>query len=317
MGCLCEEKKFKCTFFHLLKDLKYKCIKDDNLENNILAWKNEKTLETNLSSKNLKIIFESNLDNYNYYTNNFLNSKNNNYILSYKLSSQNIDSMPISEISNQFNSNEFKKIGIIYWIKRELEEKSQYEKTIQEIKIQYNNNKYETYIGVLNHNLEGIKKVHNILNENGLKLFAVKCDYNLVKVQGEPFPELDYCVKNKINFFSCDVFEKGILSGKYNSDNYIPEKNNEEWRVHYNNQIYKIEKINDIMKKNNYKADISQIPIAYNISKGTIPVIDFDELNEFLNNREAIEGSNIELSKAQAVMLKRTIDQVEIEVFKK
>jgi hypothetical protein len=298
MGSLCAKVR--------IQHLKY--IKDDNIENNILAWKNGELLETNLSQKYLNIIFESNLENYNYYTNKCLNSKNDNHILSYKLSSQNLESINTerdNEINKQLNANEFKKIGIIYWIKKELEEKSQYEKTIKEIKENYNNNdnNNEIYIGALNLNLEGIKKVHNILKENGLKLFAVKSDYNIVK--GEPFTEkLDYCIKNKIYFFSCDVFEKGILSGKYNNDN-----------EHYNNQIQKIEKINELLKKNNYKADISQIPIAYNISKGTIPVIDFDELNKYFNNQDAILGSNIKLSEAEATILKRSIDEIEIEIF--
>jgi aryl-alcohol dehydrogenase-like predicted oxidoreductase len=282
-----------------------KCIKDDNLENNILAWKNDEPLETNLSPKHLNIIYESNLDNYNYYTNNFLNSKNNNHILSYKLSSQNIDSILNKnnikqEIDKQLNSMKFKNIEIIYWFKKELEE-SEYAEIIKKIKIRNN----KPYIGVLNHNLEGIKKIHNILVTYGLKLFAVKSDYNVFKRFSQI---LDYCKENNIYFFSCDVFEKGILSGKYNSDNCIPEKPNEEWRNHYNNQIQKIEKLNNVLKMN-YK-DASQIPIAYNISKGTIPVITFNKLHEFLNNQETIQ-----YYEDMAFGFERSVDMAEIEIY--
>jgi aryl-alcohol dehydrogenase-like predicted oxidoreductase len=280
-------------------------IKDENIENNILAWKNNESLETYLSSKHLKIIYESNLNNYT----NF-NSKNNNHILSYKLSSQNIDSIRNKdiikkEIDKQLNSMKFTNIEIIYWFKKELEE-SEYAEIIKKIK----NSNNKPYIGVLNHNLEGIKKIHNILGTYGLKLFAVKSDYNVFKRFSQI---LDYCKKNNIHFFSCDVFEKGILSGKYNSENCIPEKPNEEWRNHYNNQIQKIEKLNNVLKMN-YK-DASQIPIAYNISKGTIPVITFNELHEFLNNQEAIQGSNIKLSNEAMVGFERSVDMEKIEIY--
>ena len=283
-----------------INELKY--IKNENLENNILAWKNNESLEAYLSSKHLKIIYESNLNNY---TN--LNSKNNNHILSYKLSSQNIDSILNKdnikqEIDKQLNSMKFKNIEIIYWFKKELEE-SEYAEIIKKNFLKISNNK--PYIGVLNHNLEGIKKIHNILGTYGLKLFAVKSDYNVFKRFSQI---LDYCKKNNIHFFSCDVFEKGILSGKYNSENCIPEKPNEEWRNHYNNQIQKIEKLNNVLKMN-YK-DASQIQIAYNISKGTIPVITFNELHEFLNNQETIQ-----YYEDMAFGFERSVDMAEIEIY--
>ena len=321
-----------CLFCKVdIRNIKY--INNENLENNLLAWKNKEKLQQNLSTKKLNIIIESELSNYYYYTNHFLKSKNATHILSYKISSKDIDSILhnsnkiTKEINYQLNSMDFKSIDIIYWIKQELNESK-----IQEIINEIKQNNEIIHIGVVNHDLNGIKKVNKILKENQSKLFAVKNNYNMIRLSSERLEKLfevknndnmnrssseilEYCKNNNIYFFSCDVFEKGILSGKYNSDNPMPEKPNEDWNRFYNEQIEKIDNINEAFQKNKDKVDISVIPIKYNIYRGTIPVIEFNEIEKYLDNKVNFEALNSPLNNGELIGFERTVDMQKIKLY--
>ncbi len=144
------------------------------------------------------------------------------------------------------------------------------------------------------------------------KLSEVKNNYNINRSSSEI---LEYCKNNNIYFFSCDVFEKGILSGKYNSDNPMPEKPNEDWNRFYNEQIEKVDNLNEAFQKNKDKVDISVIPIKYNIYRGTIPVIEFNEIEKYLDNKVNFEALNSPLNNGELIGFERTVDMQKIKLY--
>jgi len=274
----------------------------ENIEKNLLVWKNTKLLDDNLNSKSLSLIFEL-TNNYDIYTNKFSVIQNDKYLLSYKISSQTIQSFNKNGIQNLLNSMGFKNYEYIYWIKNVFEEDS-YITIINDLKNKNNNN--NVHIGLLNHNLQQIEKVNKILENNKIKLFAVKNNFNILN-RFSSNKIIDYCRDKNIHFFSYNIFEEGILSGKYDTQNLIPL--NMKGADFYNSQIEKIEKINEIIKSKNYQD--KQIPIIYNISKGTIPIID---INDDINIQEAIKSIDIPLSGEEMVFLERNIDMVDINL---
>ena len=276
---------------------------NENIESNLLVWKNSVFLDKYLSAKSLPLIFEL-TNNYEIYTNKFSDIQNKNYILSYIISAQTIESINKNEIQKKLNSMGFKKSDYIYWIKNVFEKDSKYITIINDLKNKNNNN--NVHIGLLNHNLQQIKKVNKILENNKIKLFAVKNNFNILN-RFSSNKILDYCRDKNIHFFSYNIFEEGILSGKYDTLNPIPR--NMKGADFYNSQIEKIEKLNDIIKSKDYQD--KQIPIIYNISKGTIPIID---INDDINIQKAIKSIDIPLSGEEMAFLERNIDMVDINL---
>ncbi len=280
-----------------------KLVNNENIENNLLVWENSVSLDRYLSAKSLPLIFEL-TNNYEIYTNKFSDIQNKNYILSYIIPAQTFKSINKNEIQKKLNSMGFKKSDYIYWIKNVFEKDSKYITIINDLKNKNNNN--NVHIDLLNHNLQQIKKVNKILENNKIKLFAVKNNFNILN-RFSSNKILDYCRDKNIHFFSYNIFEEGILSGKYDTLNPIPL--NMKGADFYNSQIEKIEKLNEIIKSKDYQD--KQIPIIYNISKGTIPIID---INDDINIQEAIKSIDIPLSGEEMVFLERNIDMVDINL---
>ena len=146
----------------------------------------------------------------------------------------------------------------------------------------------------------------------------VKQNFNLINRQSETI--LDFCQENNIYFFSDLIMENGALSGKYNSNNLMPE--NSIGGEIYNSKIDKIDSLNkelqsllekkskegDKNNKNN-NAKIFQIPISWAICKGTFPLI---KINEFENENidDIIKSKDINLSEDEIVILERNVDEL-------
>lgn len=280
-----------------------KLVNNEIFESNLLVWKNSVFLDKYLSAKSLPLIFEL-TNNYEIYTNKFSDIQNKNYILSYIIPAQTFKSINKNEIQNKLKKMGFKKSDYIYWIKNVFEKDSKYITIINDLKNKNNNN--NVHIGLLNHNLQQIKKVNEILENNKIKLFAVKNNFNILN-RFSSNKILDYCRDKNIHFFSYNIYEEGILSGKYDTLNPIPR--NMKGADFYNSQIEKIEKLNEIIKSKDYQD--KQIPIIYNISKGTIPIID---INDDINIQKAIKSIDIPLSGEEMAFLERNIDMVDINL---
>ena len=148
-------------------------------------------------------------------------------------------------------------------------------------------------IGVSNHNLAEIEEANEILKEAGLKLGAVQNHYSLLNRSSEDSGILEYCKENDIIFFSYMVLEQGALSGKYDTAHPFPEGSDRANA--YGGSLAEIEELNkaiaDIAEK--HDAKVAQLPIAWAIAKGTLPIVGATKVHHV---EDAADAVNIELS---------------------
>jgi aryl-alcohol dehydrogenase-like predicted oxidoreductase len=100
---------------------------------------------------------------------------------------------------------------------------------------------------VSNHNLEEIKQANAILSEEGFRISAVQNHYSLLYRSSEEAGILDYCNDNFIAFFAYMVLEQGTLTGRYNSQNPLPEGSARANT--YNKVLPQLEELTNAMKE--------------------------------------------------------------------
>ena len=168
-------------------------------------------------------------------------------------------------------------------------------------------------IGVSNHNLAEIKQANKILKSHGLKLSAVQNHYSLINRSSEDSGILDYCKENDITFFAYMVLEQGALSGKYDTAHPMPEGSARAET--YNPVLDKLEVRNAELKKlaDKYNAGPAQIPVAWAIAKGTLPIIGVTKENQV---RDAGKAANISLGAAETAELEKVADSLELNVIR-
>ena len=164
-------------------------------------------------------------------------------------------------------------------------------------------------IGVSNHNLAEIRQADEILKEHGLRLAAVQNHYSLINRSSEDSGILDYCKENGIIFFSYMVLEQGALSGKYDTQHPMPEGSDRA--AIYNPVLGKLEVLNTAMKKlaDKYGAAIAQIPVAWAIAKGTLPIIGVTKVSHV---EDAAKAAQITLSADEVKELEAHADTLGI-----
>ena len=109
------------------------------------------------------------------------------------------------------------------------------------------------------------------------------------------------------------VLEQGVLSGKYDSKNPMPE-NSERGKI-YNPQMEKIEKLNEELKKlaEKYKTKVALIPIAWAICKGTLPIIGVTKIEQV---EDAANAMKIKLKQEEISQLEQFAKQLDINVIR-
>lgn len=154
-------------------------------------------------------------------------------------------------------------------------------------------------VGVSNHNLEQIKRAEDILSKAGVHISAVQNHYSLLYRSSEQGGILDYCKEHGITFFSYMVLEQGALSGKYTTQNPMPDGS--QRAETYNPILPQLEKLTGVMRGigAKYGVDVPQIAIAWAIAKGTTPIIG------------VTKPSHVEAA-AQAATLKLTAEEMDM-----
>ena len=144
-------------------------------------------------------------------------------------------------------------------------------------------------IGVSNHDLAEIKEANEILKEAGLKLGAVQNHYSLLNRSSEDSGILEYCRENDIVFFAYMVLEQGALSGKYDAAHPFPEGSDRANA--YGNSLAEIEELNKAIAEiaANHDAKVAQLPIAWAISKGTLPIVGATKVHHVEDAAKAID----------------------------
>ena len=168
-------------------------------------------------------------------------------------------------------------------------------------------------LGVSNHNLDEIRQADEILKAHGLRLSAVQNHYSLLNRSSEDSGILGYCKENDIVFFSYMVLEQGALSGKYDTRHPMPEGSDRA--AAYNPMLDKLEVLNAAMKKlaDKYNAAIAQIPVAWAIAKGTLPIIGVTKESHVA---DAAKAAGITLTAEETSELEGIADSLELNVIR-
>ncbi len=168
-------------------------------------------------------------------------------------------------------------------------------------------------IGVSNHNLAEIEEANEILKEAGLKLGAVQNHYSLLNRSSEDSGILEYCKENDIIFFSYMVLEQGALSGKYDTAHPFPEGSDRANA--YGGSLAEIEELNKAIAEiaENHNAKVAQLPIAWAIAKGTIPIIGATKVQHV---EDAADAVDIELSDDEIKTMEELADKANVNTIR-
>ena len=292
------------------------------------AWGNDGTFGNNLTAESLKPIFDTAMENglnlwdtayaYGMGTSEkvlagFLKGlPRESYLISDKFTPQCADASSATAMKDMIEMQ----LGLmdldrfdVYWIHNV----SGAPKWTEELAKYFEGKDNVPLLGVSNHNLAEIKQANEILKAHGLKLSAVQNHYSLINRSSEDSGILDYCKENDITFFSYMVLEQGALSGKYDTKHPMPEGSARAET--YNPVLDKLEILNEELKKlaDKYGVGMAQIPVAWAIAKGTLPIIGVTKENQVL---DAVKAANISLTDEEVSSLEKTADSLELNVIR-
>ena len=168
-------------------------------------------------------------------------------------------------------------------------------------------------LGVSNHDLAEIRQADEILKSHGLRLSAVQNHYSLINRSSEDSGILEYCRENDIAFFAYMVLEQGALSGKYDTKHPMPEGSARAET--YNPVLGRLEVLNAELRKlaDRYGVGAAQIPVAWAIAKGTLPIIGVTKKEQVL---DAVKAANVALTAEEIGELEKTADSLELNVIR-
>ncbi len=128
-------------------------------------------------------------------------------------------------------------------------------------------------IGLSNGSIEQIKLADETLRANGSKLDAVQNHYSLLSFEREA-ATLDYCKQNNILYFGYMILEQGALSGNYSESNHFSAFSF-RGLLFGKGKFRKIQPLLDYAKQlaEKHSVDPAQIPIAWAVAKGVIPLV--------------------------------------------
>ena len=168
-------------------------------------------------------------------------------------------------------------------------------------------------IGVSNHDLAEIKEANEILKEAGLKLGAVQNHYSLLNRSSEDSGILEYCKENDIVFFAYMVLEQGALCGTYDTAHPFPEGSDRANA--YGDSLAEIEELNKSIAEiaANHDVKVAQLPIAWAISKGTLPIVGATKVHHV---EDAANALDISLSEDEIKTMEKLADKANINTIR-
>lgn len=168
-------------------------------------------------------------------------------------------------------------------------------------------------IGLSNHSLAEIEEAAEILSREGLKISAIQNHYSILNRSSETSGILNYCKEHNITFFSYMVLEQGALTGKYNTAHPFPE--NSDRGMTYNPMLPQLEKINAGLQEiaDRHGAAAAQLPVAWAIAKGTLPIIGVTKVYQV---EDAARAAAIELSEEEITAMEKLADEAQLNVIR-
>ena len=183
----------------------------------------------------------------------------------------------------------------------------------EELAIYFEGKENVPLLGVSNHNLAEIKQANEILHAHGLRLSAVQNHYSLINRSSETSGILDYCKENETVFFSYMVLEQGALSGKYDTAHPMPAGSARAET--YNPVLDKLEALNNALQTlaDKYGVGIAQIPVAWAIAKGTLPIIGVTKVSHV---EDAAKAASVRLTAEETAPLEQLADSLGINAIR-
>ena len=137
--------------------------------------------------------------------------------------------------------------------------------------------------------------------------------YSLLNRSSEDSGILAYCRENDVHFFSYMVLEQGALSGQYDTHHPMPEGSARA--ATYNPILDKIEVLNASLKllADKYNVGIAQIPVAWAIGKGTLPIIGVTKPHHVA---DAVKAAAISLTPEEIRLLEDTADKLDFSIIR-
>lgn len=134
-------------------------------------------------------------------------------------------------------------------------------------------------IGLSNGSAGQIQLADEVLRANGVRLAAVQNHYSLLAIEREA-EALRYCADNSILFFGYMILEQGALSGHYDAKHRFPTFSMRGFSFG-KGKFKRIQGLIDYERElaMKYGVDCSQIPIAWAVAKGVIPIIGLTKPN--------------------------------------
>lgn len=242
----------------------------------------------------------------------FLRTSNReDYVISTKFTPQLAEMFEANEVTSMYE-NSAKILGVdeidIFWIHNPVGAPDWTKKLVETAK-----GHDIKMIGVSNHNLAEIKEANEILKEAGLKLGAVQNHYSLLNRSSEDSGILEYCQENDIIFFSYMVLEQGALSGKYDTAHPFPEGSDRANA--YGDSLAEIEELNKAIAEiaEAHDAKVAQLPIAWAVAKGTLPIIGATKVHHVEDAAEAVE---IELTDDEIRTMEELADKANVNTIR-
>ena len=128
-------------------------------------------------------------------------------------------------------------------------------------------------IGLSNGSTDQIRLADMVLRANGSSLAAVQNHYSLLSIEREA-KALEFCRKKEILFFGYMILEQGALSGHYDAENHFPLLSMRGLSFG-KERFRRIQPLIDYIRAlgTKYGVDSAQIPTAWAIAKGVIPIV--------------------------------------------
>jgi aryl-alcohol dehydrogenase-like predicted oxidoreductase len=170
-------------------------------------------------------------------------------------------------------NNSLSRLGVdsvdLYW----LHQPFCLEENIVEAIEQLKNGKIKS-LGLSNCTLAQAQTADKILKAHEFSLSAIQNHYSLLSMSTEQNKLISWCNENNVLYFGYMILEQGALSGNYSSKRMFPLFSIR--RMSFGkSKFIKIEPLIDYQKKlaKKYSVKPAQIPIAWAINKGIIPII--------------------------------------------
>ena len=157
-------------------------------------------------------------------------------------------------------------------------------------------------IGLSNGSTEDILLASKVLEENGTQLTAIQNHYSLLSFEREQ-AVLELCRKKGIIFFGYMLLEQGALSGHYDKEHTF-ERLSTRGLAFGKSKFERIDKLIGYERQlaEKYGVDCSQIPIAWGISKGVVPIVG---INKPHHADSLKQGAELTLTADETAMLER------------